>query len=92
MNPLPRRKSLRENTFYVIKLDVTFSTEGAHEVFTATALLTVVGVALLMELVGLSMALGAVLAPSGQHVRRQPKPISSPSRGCFSACSSWQSG
>ncbi len=35
---------------------------GTHEVFTATALLTVVGVALLMEQVGLSMALGAFLA------------------------------
>ncbi len=35
---------------------------GTHEVFTATALLTVVGVALLMEHVGLSMALGAFLA------------------------------
>jgi glutathione-regulated potassium-efflux system ancillary protein KefC len=35
---------------------------GTHAVFTATALLTVIGVALLMELVGLSMALGAFLA------------------------------
>ncbi|MDE2792115.1 MAG: monovalent cation:proton antiporter-2 (CPA2) family protein [Paracoccaceae bacterium] len=35
---------------------------GTHEVFTATALLTVVGAALLMEFVGLSMALGAFLA------------------------------
>lgn len=35
---------------------------GTHEVFTATALLTVIGVAYLMELVGLSMALGAFLA------------------------------
>lgn len=33
-----------------------------HEIFTASALLTVVGVALLMEQVGLSMALGAFLA------------------------------
>jgi glutathione-regulated potassium-efflux system ancillary protein KefC/glutathione-regulated potassium-efflux system protein KefB len=35
---------------------------GIHEVFTATALLTVVGMALLMDLLGLSMALGAFLA------------------------------
>ncbi|MDE0007367.1 MAG: monovalent cation:proton antiporter-2 (CPA2) family protein [Gammaproteobacteria bacterium] len=44
---------------YVLRLVAQF---GTHEVFTATALLTVVGVALLMELVGLSMALGAFLA------------------------------
>ena len=44
---------------YVLRLVARF---GTHEVFTATALLTVVGVALLMELVGLSMALGAFLA------------------------------
>jgi monovalent cation:proton antiporter-2 (CPA2) family protein len=35
---------------------------GVQEIFTATALLTVIGVALLMESVGLSMALGAFLA------------------------------
>lgn len=35
---------------------------GIHEVFTATSLLTVIGTALLMEHVGLSMALGAFLA------------------------------
>lgn len=35
---------------------------GIHEVNTATTLLTVIGTALLMELVGLSMALGAFLA------------------------------
>ena len=35
---------------------------GVHEIFTATALLTVIGVALLMESIGLSMALGAFLA------------------------------
>ena len=35
---------------------------GIHEVFTATALLTVVGMALLMDSLGLSMALGAFLA------------------------------
>ena len=35
---------------------------GVHEIFTAMALLTVVGTALLMEAVGLSMALGAFLA------------------------------
>ncbi len=35
---------------------------GIREVFTATALLTVVGTALLMQLVGLSMGLGAFLA------------------------------
>ena len=44
---------------YVLRLVARF---GTHEVFTATALLTVVGVALMMELVGLSMALGAFLA------------------------------
>ncbi|MCE2482135.1 MAG: monovalent cation:proton antiporter-2 (CPA2) family protein [Alphaproteobacteria bacterium] len=44
---------------YVLRLVAQF---GTHEVFTATALLTVVGVALLMELVGLSMALGAFVA------------------------------
>ena len=44
---------------YVLRLTARF---GTHEVFTATALLTVVGVALLMELAGLSMALGAFLA------------------------------
>ncbi len=44
---------------YVLRLMARF---GTHEVFTATALLTVVGVALLMELAGLSMALGAFLA------------------------------
>jgi monovalent cation:proton antiporter-2 (CPA2) family protein len=35
---------------------------GVDEIFTATALLTVIGVALLMESIGLSMALGAFLA------------------------------
>ncbi|MGI9303184.1 MAG: cation:proton antiporter, partial [Gammaproteobacteria bacterium] len=35
---------------------------GIHEVFTAMALLTVIGIALLMQSVGLSMALGAFLA------------------------------
>jgi len=35
---------------------------GIHEVFTAMTLLTVVGTAVLMELAGLSMALGAFLA------------------------------
>lgn len=35
---------------------------GVQEIFTATALLTIVGIALLMESVGLSMALGAFLA------------------------------
>ncbi|NKB59505.1 MAG: glutathione-regulated potassium-efflux system protein KefB [Alphaproteobacteria bacterium] len=35
---------------------------GVSEIFTTTALLTVIGVALLMESVGLSMALGAFLA------------------------------
>lgn len=44
---------------YVLRLTARF---GTHEVFTATTLLTVVGVALLMELAGLSMALGAFLA------------------------------
>ena len=44
---------------YALRLVARF---GTHEVFTATTLLTVVGVALLMELVGLSMALGAFLA------------------------------
>ena len=44
---------------YAMRLVARF---GTHEVFTATTLLTVVAVALLMELVGLSMALGAFLA------------------------------
>ena len=44
---------------YLLRLVARF---GTHEVFTATTLLTVVGVALLMELAGLSMALGAFLA------------------------------
>ena len=44
---------------YVLRLIARF---GTHEVFAATTLLTVVGVALLMELAGLSMALGAFLA------------------------------
>ena len=44
---------------YVLRLIARF---GTHEVFTATALLTVVGAALLMDLAGLSMALGAFLA------------------------------
>ncbi len=35
---------------------------GSQEIFTATALLVVIGASLLMELVGLSMALGAFLA------------------------------
>lgn len=35
---------------------------GIDEIFTATALLTVIGVALLMDSIGLSMALGAFLA------------------------------
>ena len=35
---------------------------GIHEIFTACALLTVIGTALIMEEVGLSMALGAFLA------------------------------
>ena len=35
---------------------------GVAEIFTATALLTVIGMALLMESIGLSMALGAFLA------------------------------
>ena len=44
---------------YVLRLVARF---GTHEVFTATTLLTVVGVALLMQLAGLSTALGAFLA------------------------------
>jgi glutathione-regulated potassium-efflux system protein KefB len=44
---------------YVLKA-VAWS--GVHEVFTAMALFTVIGVALLMDMVGLSMALGAFLA------------------------------
>ena len=44
---------------YVLRLVARF---GTHEMFTATTRLTVVGVALLMELAGLSMALGAFLA------------------------------
>jgi len=35
---------------------------GVHEIFTAMALLTVIGTSLLMEAVGISMALGAFLA------------------------------
>lgn len=35
---------------------------GLHEIFTATALLLVIGIALLMQLAGISMALGAFLA------------------------------
>ncbi len=44
---------------YVLRLVARL---GTHEVFTATALLTVVGVSFLMEQIGLSMALGAFLA------------------------------
>ena len=44
---------------YVLRLSPG---RGVHEVFTAMALFTVIGVALLMEMVGLSMALGAFLA------------------------------
>ena len=44
---------------YILRLVARF---GTHEVFTATTLLTVVGVALLMQLAGLSTALGAFLA------------------------------
>ena len=44
---------------YVLRLVARF---GTYEVFTATALFTVVSAALLMELAGLSMALGAFLA------------------------------
>ena len=44
---------------YVLRL---VAATDIHEVFTAMALLTVIGIALLMEQVGLSMALGAFLA------------------------------
>ncbi|MBC6439341.1 MAG: cation:proton antiporter [Rhodospirillales bacterium] len=44
---------------YVLRAVARF---GTHEVFTAMTLFTVIGVAVLMELVGLSMALGAFIA------------------------------
>ncbi len=48
---------------YVIRHVFRFvAATGIHEVFTALALLTVIGTAVLMEWVGLSMALGAFLA------------------------------
>ena len=40
----------------------TIATSGSHEIFTAMALLIVIGTALLMQAIGLSMALGAFLA------------------------------
>ena len=44
---------------YVLR---TVAWTKVNEVFTATALLTVIGVALIMDMIGLSMALGAFLA------------------------------
>ena len=68
---------------YLLRLVARF---GTHEVFTATALLTVAGVALLMELVGLSMALGAFLAGvllADSQYRHQLEADIEPFKGLF---------
>jgi glutathione-regulated potassium-efflux system protein KefB len=57
---------------------------GAREVMTASALLVVLGAALLMDKAGLSMAMGAFLA--GVLLAE-----SNPSAACSSASSSWRS-
>jgi hypothetical protein len=62
-----------------------------REIFTAAALLLVIGIALLMSLVDLSPALGTFLAgvvlPTASSATSW-NPTSSPSRGCCSGCSS----
>lgn len=62
-----------------------------NELDTALALLIVVGIASLMESVGLSPALGTFLAGvmlAGSEFRHGSKARSRPSRACFWACSS----
>ena len=64
----------------------------AREVMTAAALLVVLGAALLMQSVGMSMALGAFLAGvllAESTYRHELKPTSSRSAACCSRCSSW---
>jgi glutathione-regulated potassium-efflux system ancillary protein KefC len=61
------------------------------EIFTAASLLLVVGIAGLMQLVGLSMALGAFLAGvllARANTGASWRPTSSRSRACCWACSS----
>jgi hypothetical protein len=65
---------------------------GAHELLTAAALFIILGITLLMEYLGLSMALGAFVTvycwrtrPTGTNW----KPVSSRSRACCWGCSSW---
>ena len=61
------------------------------EIFTAAALLLVVGIAYLMVLVGLSMALGAFLAGvllAESEFRRELETDIGPSKACCWACSS----
>ena len=63
----------------------------AREVMTAAALLVVLGAALMMEVGGLSTAMGAIVAGvllSETSFRHHWKPISSPSAACCWACSS----
>jgi hypothetical protein len=60
---------------------------------TAAALLVVLGAALLMELGGLSMAMGAFVAGvllSESTSATSWRPTSSPSAACCWACSSWR--
>ena len=60
---------------------------GSHEVFIAATLLVVVGMALLMEQAGLSMALGSFLAGvllADSEYRHDSRPTSTRSRGCCS--------
>lgn len=65
------------------------------EVFTAAALLTVIGTALLATGIGLSASLGAFLAGvllADSEFRHELEADLEPFKGCCSACSSCQSG
>ena len=67
---------------------------GAREVMTAAALLIVLGAALLMHTVGMSMALGAFLAGvllAESTYRHELEADIEPFRGLCSRCSSWAS-
>jgi len=68
---------------------------GAREVMTAAALLIVLGAALLMQVVGMSMAPRRVFSPAcclpNRPTATSSRPISSRFADCCSRCSSWAS-
>lgn len=67
---------------------------GMREMFTAFALLLVVGIAAMMEAVGMSMALGTFLAGvllADSEYRHALEADIEPFKGCCWGCSSWRS-